>query len=126
MSCLRDLHPIRDTQGEIAYHASILVAFFVETIKIVCRVAAQAARRTHTASAVSSRAGGSHAGNRSTDEIRVQGRQGRPMRLARCPAGWRPPDDAAILAAGTRVQLRQGDDTWVTTRNWISCKAPTR
>src|SRR5271165_4857898 len=58
MSCLRDAHLIRDTPGEIAYHASIPVAFIVETIKIACRVAAQPARRAHTAAAVSSRAGG--------------------------------------------------------------------
>jgi len=32
MSCLRDVHLIRDTQGEIAYHASISVAFIVEAI----------------------------------------------------------------------------------------------
>src|SRR5271166_261568 len=66
MSCLRDVHFIRDTQGETAYHASIAVAFIVETIKIARRVAAQPARRTHTAAAVSSRAGASQAGNRST------------------------------------------------------------
>ena len=45
MSCLRDVHPIGDTLGEIAYHASISVAFIVETIKIARRVAAQPARR---------------------------------------------------------------------------------
>src|SRR5271166_4545081 len=61
ISYLRDVHlirdtlVIRDTQGEIAYHASISVAFIVETIKIACRVAARPARRTHTAVAVSSR-----------------------------------------------------------------------
>ncbi|HME24421.1 MAG TPA: hypothetical protein VKI44_24330 [Acetobacteraceae bacterium] len=57
MSCLRDVHPIGDTLGEIAYHASISVAFIVETIKITRRVAAQPARRTHPAAAVSGRAG---------------------------------------------------------------------
>src|SRR5271166_1995688 len=33
ISCLRDVHLIGDTQGETAYHASISVAFIVETIK---------------------------------------------------------------------------------------------
>src|SRR5271166_5331328 len=83
MSCLRDVHFIRDTQGETAYHASIAVAFIVETIKIACRVAAQPARRTHTAAAASSRAGASQAGNRSTadrsrpDDGRHRGGDGR-------------------------------------------------
>src|SRR5271166_3874482 len=68
ISCLRDVYLIRDTPGEIAYHASISVAFIVETIRIARRVAAQPPRRTHTAAAVSSRAGASYAGNRRTDD----------------------------------------------------------
>src|SRR5208283_5590492 len=68
MSYPGDVHLIRDTQGEVAYHASISAAFIAETIKIPRRVAVQPARRTHTAAAVSSRAGASHAGNRSTTD----------------------------------------------------------
>ena len=49
MSYLRDLHLTRDTQRKIAYHACISVAFIVETVRIARRVAAQPARRTHTA-----------------------------------------------------------------------------
>jgi len=84
MSCLREVHLIRDTRGEIAYHACISVAFIVETITIACRVAAQPARRTRTAAAVSSPAGASYAGNRSTDDrsqpddSRPRGGEGRP------------------------------------------------
>src|SRR5271166_1289815 len=53
ISCLRDVHLVRDTPDEIAYHACISVAFIVEAIKIARRVAAQPAWRTHTAAAVS-------------------------------------------------------------------------
>src|SRR5271157_1811119 len=48
ISRLRDVHLVRDTPDEIAYHACISVAFIVETIKIARRVAAQPARRTLT------------------------------------------------------------------------------
>src|SRR5271166_5192869 len=48
ISRLRDVHLVRDTPDEIAYHACISVAFIVEPIKIARRAAAQPARRTLT------------------------------------------------------------------------------